>query len=152
MRLAVLPELARLHAQFGNHADAAVCWLNAIWDHDAPPPHWLWGWLQAEKKFGRVLASDDPRSQLASAVHSPSTIRVLAAMTVWLARQPAALGECAGQVRLVLEAHEEWLPVRAAWLAQLALARATGGRHFAPTPPPDPVNGRPYHNRLSPGP
>src|SRR5262249_35837145 len=146
---AVLPELAGLHAQLGNHADAAVCWLNAIWDHESPPPYWYWGWLQAEKKLGRVLQSEDQGRELIAAAPTPQTVRVLAAMTVWLAREPAALGELAGPVRLMLETHEEWLPFRAAWLAQTALAQSTRGDTLALARARDRLNERLYHNGLS---
>ena len=148
-RLAVLPELAGLNAQLGNQADAAVCWLNAIWEHEDPPPYWVWGWLQAEKKLGRVLQLDDQSSQLANAAPTPYTIRVLAAMTVWLAREPGALSGVAGHARLTLEMHEAWLPVRAAWLAHVALARATGGDTLALARARDRLNERLYHHGLN---
>ena len=148
-RLAVLPELAGLHAQLGNHADAAVCWINAIWDHDDPPPYWFWGWLQAEKKLGRVLLTEGKWPELLDANPTPHNVRVLAATTVWQATQPVAIGELAGRVRLVLEAHEEWLPVRAAWLAQASLARTAGGDALALARARDRLNERLYHQGLS---
>src|SRR4029077_6178796 len=40
----LLPELAGLHAQQGNSADAAICWLNALWEKEDAPDYWWWGW------------------------------------------------------------------------------------------------------------
>ncbi|MFL5342141.1 MAG: hypothetical protein ACJ8F7_18500, partial [Gemmataceae bacterium] len=36
-RLALWPELAELHTAVGQPADAATCWLNALWESEAPP-------------------------------------------------------------------------------------------------------------------
>jgi hypothetical protein len=129
-RLAVLPELASLHAQLGNFSDAAVCWLNAAWDQEAPPNYWLWGWLQVERKLGRSLCAEDDLPALIESIGTPGTVRTLAATVVWHARQetaPPGFAERAGVMRQLLEANESWLPVRAAWLAHLGLARTARG-------------------------
>lgn len=128
-RIALLPELAAANAQLGHLTDAAACWLTAIWQHPAPPRYWLWGWLQVEKKLGRAAYEERDLRLLVEAAPAPATVRTLAASVVWLAGQetpPAELRECAGRIRHVLEAHERWLPMRAAWLAQLSLNKAAG--------------------------
>ena len=123
-----LPELAGLHAQLGNAADAAICWLNAIWQQNEPPELLLWGWLQAEKKLSRLLFNENDLAQLVETTPSSGSVRLLAASVVWQAtRQPEALAELLGPICSLLEAHEEWLPARAAWLAQMSLARISHG-------------------------
>jgi cellulose synthase operon protein C len=47
-RKALWPEMASLNAALSQTDDAAICWLNAMWDHDGPPPDWVWAWTRAE--------------------------------------------------------------------------------------------------------
>src|SRR5262249_32335374 len=52
-RAALWPELASVYASLNRHGDAAVCWLNAMWEHDSPRPDWARGWLRAEARLPR---------------------------------------------------------------------------------------------------
>jgi hypothetical protein len=119
-------ELAAAYDAAGNHADAAICWLNALWGQSKPSPLWAWGWLRAEARAARPeVKSIDPGPWLAGAP-GPGTTRATAAWVVWASLQtppPAALTERAADLQARLEAHERWLPVRAAWLARTATAR-----------------------------
>ncbi|HLW63907.1 MAG TPA: hypothetical protein VKS79_01225 [Gemmataceae bacterium] len=127
------PELAAICTQTGRHADAAICWLNAIWEHETPPAIWYRGWLQAEKQAGRLLCDETELSQLLEATPSPASARLLAAVVMWQARHgpPAELRNLAGRIRHVLNEHEAWLPLRAAWLAQKTLAQLSGSDELA---------------------
>ena len=46
-RQALWPEMATLHTALDQRPDAAVCWLNAMWDSDMPPLEWAGLWLRA---------------------------------------------------------------------------------------------------------
>jgi cellulose synthase operon protein C len=120
-------ELATAYDAAGNHADAALCWLNGLWSQDPIPPKLAWAWLRAEAKAARPeVKVIDPGPWLATAP-GPGTTRAMAAWVVWASVQnprPTALIERTAELQVRLEAHEHWLPVRAAWLARLATSRA----------------------------
>jgi cellulose synthase operon protein C len=149
---ALLPELAALNSQLGHLTDSAACWIAALWQRPAPPRYWLWGWLQAEKKLSRMSIDEDQIGPLLESTPTPATIRTLAATVYWLAsRDPPspALIESAGSIRTHLETHENWLPLRAAWMAQLALTRAAGGDMLALARTRDRLVERLFHHGLS---
>jgi len=132
-RQAIWPELAGLHAQLDQPAEAALCWLNALWDREAPPAFWYRGWLQAEKHASRILFDEKDLLSLLETTPSPSSMRLLAAVVVWLAQNepPRELSTFGATIRLLLIMHESWLPVRAAWLVQCSLSRLAGGDDLA---------------------
>src|SRR5262245_51064265 len=119
-------ELAAAYDAAGNHADAAICWLNALWGVPKPGAQWAWSWLRSEGRAARQeVKSIDPGPWLAGAP-GPGTTRAMAAWVVWASVQtptPPALAERAADLQARLEAHEHWLPVRAVWLARTATAR-----------------------------
>ena len=123
-------ELAAAYDGAGKPADAALCWLNALWAQPRPTPLWAWGWVRSEARAARPeVKVIDPAPWLTFAP-SPGTTRAMAAWVVWASIQsspPAALAERGPEIQAHLEAHEHWLPVRAAWLARAALARAGRG-------------------------
>jgi hypothetical protein len=122
----VWTELAAAYDAAGNHADAALCWLNASWSS----PKWAWEWLVAEAKAARTdVKRIDPLVWLANPA-TPGTTRAMAAWVVWASAQnprPTALVERAADLQARLAAHEHWLPVRAAWLACTSATRAGFG-------------------------
>lgn len=123
-------ELAAAYDAAGNPADAAVCWLNALWGQPQPSPLLAWGWLRAEARAARPeVRVIDPAPWLAASP-GPGTTRAMAAWVVWASLQsptPSALADRGPELQARLEAHEHWLPVRAAWLAWSALARVGRG-------------------------
>jgi hypothetical protein len=134
---ALWAELANSYAGTNRPGDAAVCWLNALWEPGdpavpgtPPPPQWAWGWLRAEV---RPVGSQPADADLLHWLNGPPTgesVRAVAAYAVWAATQeapPAGLTAALDRVQRLLDEHEAWLPVRAAWLARVALARLTGG-------------------------
>src|SRR5205814_1504458 len=123
---------------------------NALWEKDDPPDYWLWGWLQTEKKLGRLLFGENDFRQLLATTPSPASVRLLAASVVWhTQRRTEALNEFLGAIRVVLEANEHWLPVRAAWLAQVGLARVARGDVLALVRARDRLAARMAHSGLS---
>src|SRR2546422_29137 len=45
-RTAIWAELATLYTRVKQREDARVCWVNALWDADLPPPAWMHFWLR----------------------------------------------------------------------------------------------------------
>lgn len=123
-------DLAAAYDAIGNHADAAQCWAHALWGVDRPPPLWSWGWLRAECRAARPeVKAIDPVPWLSS-TPGPGTTRAMAAWVVWASTQspvPPLLIEHAGQIQARLEQHEHWLPIRAIWMARVALDRVHQG-------------------------
>jgi hypothetical protein len=125
-RPAPWPELGRLYAALNRPGDAAVCWLNALWEVDNAPPLWQRGWVRAEARAARGDGSDaDVRRWLAGPA-TPAAVRVIAAAVAGT-NPPPGLAESLDEVRRLVDDHEGWLPVRAAWLAQVGLAWLSGG-------------------------
>lgn len=128
-RAGVWTKLADVYAAVGNLPDAAVCWLNAVWDADPAPPPWLGNWLRAEARAARV---GHDGSDLDAVLDSPApaqAARVAAAYLAWAAAQPAPpdLVPRLPRVLALLDAHEPDVPARAVWLARSAAARLTDG-------------------------
>ncbi|HEX3146478.1 MAG TPA: hypothetical protein VHR66_00150 [Gemmataceae bacterium] len=123
-------ELAAVYGTLGNHADAALCWLNALWEQPRPSAEWAWAWLCSEAKSARPeVKVIDPAPWLAS-MPGPGTTRAMAAWVVWASSQatpPDVLNDRVAELQARLESHEHWLPMRAAWLARVALARVGRG-------------------------
>ncbi|WP_157369587.1 hypothetical protein [Zavarzinella formosa] len=123
-------ELATAYDAAEKPSDAALCWLNALWGDRASPPLWAWGWLRAAARDAHLDAKlADPAEWLA-ATPTANLTRALAAWVVWASRQsPTSEGLSRRAVELQnhLRANEHWLPVRAAWLAQGALAKFNRG-------------------------
>lgn len=118
------PELAGICAAQGQYGEAAHCWLHALWT-DEEPQRWARGWLSAEARSNR------PESELENWLTSPAqpeSIRALAAFVVWAAGQPShsTIGPALARIQALIDSHEHWLPVRAAWLTRGALSRLAG--------------------------
>jgi hypothetical protein len=151
-RLALLPELGRLYTTAGNTSDAALCWLNALWEQPQAPPEWAGGWLRAEvRATGRKVTEADLDRLLA--ITRPTDVRALAAYVVWGAQQDPPLPSLIdhlGWVRNCLEEHETLLPVRGAWLAWLSLTRLSQGDILSLVRTRDRLLERLFHKGLNP--
>jgi hypothetical protein len=125
-RQALWPELAEVYGRLGQHADAAVCWVNALWEDDAPPAAWAEAWLRAEAQGPEGRQGDDRWAD----ARTPAAVRGLAAYVVWASMQdppPATLAANLGRCQRLFDDHEGQLSVRAAWLARCGLAKLAGG-------------------------
>jgi hypothetical protein len=105
---------AALAAETAKPADAALCWVNALWDRDPPPAPWLAEWVRAERR-------GKPGPRLAAAL----------AAEVGFSPDPHPDAARLPELLRVLDARDDELPVRAVWLARLAAARAVGGDPLA---------------------
>jgi len=131
-------ELAGLYRRANNHADAALCALNAIWDLPHPSPHDAYGWLLSESKGVRGVELDlhrreamvVPIERWLNASPTPGHARAIAAFVVWGALETPmspSLVEHLDAIHQYLDDHEDWLPVRAVWLVRSTLARCRQG-------------------------
>jgi hypothetical protein len=123
-------ELAEVYAATGNPADAAICWINAVWDSPSPPAAWIEQWMLAEC---RCAKQSTPVPSLDRWLSEPGRFgagRVVAAYAVWGAHRaapPADLVSALPRVRAFLDQHFDDLPARAAWLAVLAVTQLCSG-------------------------
>jgi hypothetical protein len=125
-------QMAQLNTALGRAGDATLCWANAFWEEENPPPTWWEAWARAETtkaaharptaaRLDRLLANPTPTG---------AELRALAAGLAWAAFGPRAAPELVarlGPIQQLLEKHESFLPVRVAWLAWGALVRLAGG-------------------------
>ena len=146
--------MAGLNARLGFADDAGVCWMNALWLAEEALPAKALSWLRAEALAvpqrkeagwpkgrtwvspatqgprGASIAGDDLDRLLKLTDPRPGDVRTLAAYVFCASCQRApdhALMAHLGPVGQFLEMHAGLLPVRAAWLAALALHRLAGG-------------------------
>jgi hypothetical protein len=121
-------ELAAVYGATGKPHDAAVCWVNAIWEAEPPPPGWLEQWFLCECRAAKL----PPAARLDRWLSEPGrfeSARVLAAFCTAAAHlsPPAELVAALPRVLAFLDTHADALPVRAAWLARFALTRLCDG-------------------------
>lgn len=129
-RKALWPELAKANSGAKDATEAAVCWLNALWDADPPPAEWLAGWAGSEAGNAATMTEADFDKRLRSTTASVSEARAVVAGFLWLANQqpiPAWLRPRLPAVQKYVEAQASSLPVRAVWLAAYRLAQLGGG-------------------------
>ncbi len=107
-------ELAAATADAARPADAALCWVNALWDRDPPSPDWVAEWVRAERR-------GKPGPRLAAAL----------AAEIGFSSDPHADAVRMTELVKMIDAREDELPIRAVWLARLAAARAVGGDPLA---------------------
>ena len=129
-RQALWPELAAAHAGAKHPMDAAVCWLDALWDSDPMPQEWLAGWVRGElPAAGSTIRADEFDKLLNHPGGALEDSRKVVAAFLWLASQqpvPPWLVNRLPTVQKYLETHESSLPVRAIWLAGYRLAQLSG--------------------------
>ncbi len=125
-RQALWPELASLNAQLGRADEAAVYWLNALWEADQPQSL-IEAWARSElKETSAKLNDEEARAPDLTAQPSERDALKLAAFLLWAASRPRLSASQTQEVQRVLptfERIERLLPVRAVWLVWHALAR-----------------------------
>ena len=129
-RVALWPQLARANQAIDDLAESTLCWLNALWQDDAPTAQWVDEWTSNQlplvkrdklpQEFRRLLAIKEP---------SPGEARQFALLILgqsvgdtlpdWLKSSlPDALRQ--------LAACEKIIPIRMTWLIAQQLARHGG--------------------------
>src|SRR5262249_55019539 len=80
-RAARWADLAVVYATTDNPAEAAVCWMNAVWESPSPSMAWLEQWFAAECRAAKIT---DPAGGLERSLSEPGRAgvgRVVAAYT-----------------------------------------------------------------------
>ncbi|HEY1191237.1 MAG TPA: hypothetical protein VGE74_26625, partial [Gemmata sp.] len=128
-RAARWAELASVYGATGQALDAAVCWVNALWECPVPPAEWLTRWAESERAAARPGDRTADLERWLAEPGRPGTGRVVAALAACAGFHPAPpeFARALPRVLAVLDQHFEDTPVRGAWLARLAVARACNG-------------------------
>ena len=150
-RLRLWPRLAELNSTLGHGSEAMICWANALWTGGADAPalarHWAahtypdTGGLLSQKYLEGILGQQQP---------SLEDVYRLAACVIAAPENPQAgpLRQRLADVQAFLQLHETLLPVRAVWLAGLALYQLSGGDVLALTRCRDRLLERLYRHSL----
>jgi hypothetical protein len=129
-RAALWPELATTYTGAKSAMDAAVCWLDALWDADPMPAEWLGSWVRGElPNAGSTITAPEFDKLLNHPGGGLNESRAVVASFLWLAAQspvPSWLAARLPAIQAYLESHESTLPVRAVWLAGYRLAQLSG--------------------------
>ena len=151
-RLEMWPELAAAFTQANLPSEAAICWLNGLWEQPRPSPLWAWGWFKSEAAQAGWNPHQVDLNRWLTAPADEYRPRAIAAYALWATLQPSPPDSFSGQLAQIntyLHAHERRLPIRAAWLVQMALARATRGDVLALAHTRDRLLARLHENGLS---
>lgn len=129
-RLALWPRLAEANTGIGadRRNEAAICWLNALWERSEFSSDLLEGWSRSEAPEGPMTESE---LDLRLAVKVPTPAQARAAVSLFLALAarrplPAGLRSRFPAMQTYLEKKDELLPIRAVWLAAVRLAQLSG--------------------------
>ena len=117
-------ELAELYADGGHPANAALCWLQALWITPHPPEHWLRDWAAVEARCASAS------SERVGSAEPTRALRQEIVEAICLAAGGASppkpdFDRVGLQARM--DRAEETLPCRMVWLARRALAALSGG-------------------------
>jgi hypothetical protein len=120
--------LATVYTKLGNPGDAAVCWMNAVWESPAPPNAWLSQWLETECQAAKLTESQRVLDRWLSE-RQPGIGRVVAAYAA-VAGLSQSAGDFLGtlpRIQAFLDQQFDDLPLRSAWMARFAAARVCAG-------------------------
>ncbi len=134
-RQSLWPELARANTGAGDPAEAAICWVNAMWEQDSLPADLVRGWYRTEHpgrgelsggnaveeaEFDALLRSQNPdRVEVRQLASSALACLIRDPVPAWFrARLP--------DIQQYVESNDAKLPVRAVWLIAVEMAALTG--------------------------
>jgi FtsH ternary system domain X7 len=130
LRLELWPKLAAAFAHANLPSEAALCWLNALWEPERPLPLWAWGWLKAEAAQAGWNPHQVDLKRWLDAPADKFRPRAVAAYALWATLQndpPPGFVDAMPRLNNYLDAHESHLPIRAVWLVRTSLARSGRG-------------------------
>ena len=123
-------EVAELAAATGAHADAGLCWANAIWEAENPPPEWFDGWVRAETRLAKLTRPVGDLGEALTLTTRRVPPRLVAAYLAWCGAQPvppADFPDRLPRLLALLDDRQDKLPLRAAWLARAAAGGLADG-------------------------
>src|SRR5579864_8012304 len=138
-RLALWPELAWRLAELKNASDAAICWVNRIWEVSEREPEALrelvgkWARLEKVPTDPKLLGEALDR-HLFRETPSAAEVRAVVAGIVWGALQkpvPEALVDRLPRLQRFLEQQEKSISVRVVWLGWYYLSKLAGNDALA---------------------
>jgi hypothetical protein len=129
-RLKLWPQLAVLNTRLDLHDDAAICWMNVLWETADPPIEWIWRWLRGEDpQAQKETTSAEFDAHFAITHPLLPQLRAFIARVIWCtysASGIALLRQRLPQITRYFETHEHALPFRAVWLGWVHLVRVSG--------------------------
>jgi hypothetical protein len=129
-RLALWPQLARVNAALGDHAEAAICWLNGFWEMDEVPADGARTWMGQEKPTTQSgSAANVLKNLLSIPAPSHADLRKFTATFFAAGSDPggvAILRSHQPAIVSYLDKHEISLPIRANWLMRRCMATLCG--------------------------
>ncbi|HSQ54192.1 MAG TPA: hypothetical protein VLM40_00490 [Gemmata sp.] len=123
-------DLAGVYSATANAQDAAVCWMNAVWESPSPPPDWLEHWLADECRAAKLPVGEASLERWLSEPGRAGVGRVVAAYTAMVGFGSNPRPEFISSLPRILsflDQHFDDLPTRAAWFARLAATRVCEG-------------------------
>lgn len=136
------PRMAEMQRVLKRHREAILCYLHRSWEDQSVSADDMRAWSaivrESSGKGGKTGLIDDRGQTTAHeldetlALSKPSPLQV-EQLAAWLASQaaageaPAIVIERMGKLMAFLEKWDRLISVRAAWLAQLALSKISGG-------------------------
>lgn len=134
-RQALWPQLGRLNSALGQTAEAALCWLNALWETRSAHAELAWAWVESERALSeRAISEVDLARMMPAQPTTTADLRPLAAVIVWgcqLHPAPPVLRSRLPAIQSYLTKHDGLLPVRAVWLAWHGMIASSGGDALA---------------------
>ncbi len=128
-RASLWAPLAEANAGYGDVQESAVCWLNSFWPRAELSSADALSWHRAESGRAEAPKVADLDALLGQSDPTGADVRRALAAALWFAAQPTqvmALKERAPSLGRFLDANEQKVPVRAAWLAHARLAALNG--------------------------
>ena len=99
-RLALWPQLAVLNTRLKLHDDAAICWLNVIWETPDPPIEWIWQWLHGEDpKAQRQSTSAEFDEHFGNEHPLLPALRAFVARILWCSCSASGIAFCGNGCR-----------------------------------------------------
>ena len=129
-------DMAMINTALNHCHDATICWINSFWDQDSPDQRVVEEWLRCEMHGSS--AEDLTIQQLAPWLCDPAMLggqsplpepSLVVAYLCWSAgcqTPPSSILGCRSELGEFLQQHEERLPVRAVWLAWMAIYKMSG--------------------------
>lgn len=131
VRTSIWKEMAITNAELQHRFDATVCWVNALWCAEVAEASWLDQWLRCEQHCSHVgsLTRDALDKLISGRGARSAEPTLIAAYLVWAASReptPAVISDRRSELAQYLQHQENYLPVRAAWLAWYAMYKMSG--------------------------
>ena len=124
-------QMGVLHAELGHRRDMTVCWVNALWNESNSSLEKIERWLACEQSFSSAKQPtiESIGELIEGGSEDLSKASFVAAFLVWAAAQkqpPIGFSALQPKLSQFLHEHEGDLPVRASWMAWVALSEISG--------------------------